>query len=102
MCTLSGNKKITQLHFTPDELFQVIACVCACEREILGELMLNHQTKVTLPKSSADPLGNVFVPMGILERHVDHKLQIKGPEHRSDKAQPQVPKRPPRCLQNIF
>ena len=34
------------------------------ERELLGKLILNYLTKITLPKSISNQLGNVFVPNG--------------------------------------
>ena len=34
------------------------------ERELLGELILNYLTKITLPESVLNELGNVFVPNG--------------------------------------
>ena len=33
-------------------------------REVLGELLLNHLAKITLPKLFANLIGNVFVPNG--------------------------------------
>ena len=39
-------------------------CFCICEREILNEFALNYLANITLPKSFANNLGNVFVPNG--------------------------------------
>ena len=46
-------------------LFLVIWCVfCVYKREIQKEFLLNCLAKITLPKSVANQLGNVFVPNG--------------------------------------
>ena len=39
---------------------------CVYDREILEEIILNDLTKVTLPKSVSNQLGNVSVPSGML------------------------------------
>ena len=62
--------------FAPDKLFKEIACVCVKGKEMIGESMLNCPVKITLPKSVANQLGNVFVPNGMYLRESTYDIII--------------------------
>ena len=58
----------------------VIPCVFyVYTRKLRRELILNYLTKITLPKSVSNWLGNVFVPNGILSEIINKKSPIPLP-----------------------